>query len=405
VVLIYQRHHGSLSIEKERVLLIDLHIPGLASDSGGPSRSVLQLAESLNNLDETRVRLISQHLTDQQSLVPLGLESFISSKATSKVDLFFGLAGCRGLKMAWLDKQPDIVHINGLWHLFCHWSAVQAKSRKIPFIIQTHGMLTKWALNWHPRRKKIASFLYQNNDLRFASGFVATSMQEAQSIRDFGLSQPIAIIPNGIVLPDYSLFNFGELLGGIKSKKVLFLGRIHPVKGLENLLEAWAKVAIEGWTLQIAGPGDRSYINSLLHCAKKMGIQHEVEFLGPVTDAHKPDLFSKADLLVLPSFSENFGVVVAEALSYGLPVITTTGTPWAELHDYQSGWCVKPTVEGLSYALNEAMVNDQNLYASMRRNAISHAKNFQWDSLARQMRDFYSALLQDRPFPKNVIID
>ena len=86
-------------------------------------------------------------------------------------------------------------------------------------------------------------------------------------------------------------------------------------------------------------------------------------------------------------------------------MITTTGTPWTELHDYQSGWCVEPTVVGLSCALNEAMLSDEHQYALMRRNAISHAKNFQWDSLARQMRDFYSATLKERPFPKNVMIN
>lgn len=386
-------------------MLIDLHIPGLASDSGGPSRSVVQLAESLNDLNETHVRLISQHLSSQQSLTPVGLKDFISSKAKSKADLLFGLAGCRGLKRAWQESQPDIVHINGLWHLFCHFSALQSRSRKIPYIIQTHGMLSPWALNWHPFRKNIASLLYQKNDLRFASGFVATSMQEAQSIRDFGLRQPIAIIPNGIVLPERSVFNFEESLGRLKNKKFLFLGRIHPVKGLENLLEAWAKVAIAGWALQIAGPGDRNYLSSLVDRAKKLNIQHDVEFSGPVSDTNKPDLFSKTDFLVLPSFSENFGVVVAEALSYGLPVITTTGTPWENLHDHHSGWCVEPTVEGLSGALKEAILADNYQYASMRKNAFSHAKNFEWDSLARRMRDFYSALLGESAFSKNVIIN
>jgi len=386
-------------------VLIDLHIPGLASDSGGPSRSVVQFAESLNDLNETDVRLISQHLPNQHSLTPVGLERFISSEAKSRADLSLGLAGCRGLKRVWLDKQPDIVHINGLWHLFCHCGALKARSRKIPYVIQTHGMLSPWALNWHPLRKKLASLIYQNNDLRFASGFVATSMQEAQSIRDFGLSQPIAIVPNGIVLPERSVFNFEQSLGRKTNKKVLFLGRIHPVKGLENLLEAWTKVAIAGWTLQIAGPGDRNYLSGLVDRTKKLNIQHDVEFSGPVTDKNKPDLFSKADLLVLPSFSENFGVVVAEALSYGLPVITTTGTPWKNLHDHHSGWCVEPTVEGLSAALKEAMLADEHQYASMRRNAFSHAKDFEWDSLARQMRDFYSVLLGESTFSKNVIIN
>jgi glycosyltransferase involved in cell wall biosynthesis len=239
----------------------------------------------------------------------------------------------------------------------------------------------------------------------FASGFIATSMHEAKSIRDFGLNQPIAIIPNGVVLPHSSHSKFEVSLDKSRRKKILFLGRVHPVKGLENLLEAWAQTSIKGWTLQIAGPGDQNYINSLLHRAKKLSIQQKVEFIGPVPDANKENLFNNVDLFVLPSFSENFGVVVAEALSYGLPVITTTGTPWAELHDHQSGWCVEPTVAGLGYALNEAMVIGGHQYASMRRNAISHAKNFEWGPLARQTRHFYSAILREKPFSKNVIID
>ena len=162
-----------------------------------------------------------------------------------------------------------------------------------------------------------------------------------------GFDNPISIIPNGIDLTEYK-----QVKTFYGTKKIVFLSRIHPKKGIELLLEAWRTMDTKGWTLEIAGNGEPTYINILIKAAKDLG---NVFFVGPYYEEAKWDFLRSADVLVLPSYSENFGIVVAEALAVGVPVITTQDTPWKDLETYKCGWWIQLSVSNLKYALVKAM--------------------------------------------------
>jgi glycosyltransferase involved in cell wall biosynthesis len=285
-------------------------------------------------------------------------------------------------------EQPDIIHIHALWSLFSHAGVRYAQQRKIPYIISAHGMLSPWALKHKWLKKKIAWWLYQGRDLEGASMFHVTAECEIKWLRDRGFKQPCVLAPLGSDIPE---------LSPAKSpspdiKTVLFVGRIYPVKGLMNLVRAWAevkptslratpsqgssKVGLETgnwklenreseshtnaqtnsrtdellpWQLVIAGPDQAGHKAEVVAEAKRLGLRVEdsttnalmhshiselppdLIFIGPVFDKDKENLYAQADLFVLPSYSENFGAVVIEALAHGCPVITTKGTPWSEL--------------------------------------------------------------------------
>src|SRR6185503_9480318 len=148
--------------------------------------------------------------------------------------------------------------------------------------------------------------------------------EEAQHIRDLGLRQPVAIIPNGVEIPD----EIPARPRGKSPRTALFLGRIHPIKGLLNLVYAWAETSPPGWHMVIAGPDDTGYRAEVEQAIKRAGLTDHFSFAGPVAGEAKATLYRQADLFILPSHTENFGLSIAEALTYGVPVITTKGTPW-----------------------------------------------------------------------------
>jgi glycosyltransferase involved in cell wall biosynthesis len=209
-------------------------------------------------------------------------------------------------------------------------------------------MLEPWILARNPWKKKLALWLFQNKTIRKAHHLHATAQMEADNIRKSGFTNPISIIPNGIDLSEIKAVktNYG-------TKKMVFLSRIHPKKGIELLLEAWRKLDSKEWTLEIAGDGDPSYVETLKKSASDL---KEVRFTGPQYGEAKWDCIRSADVMVLPTFSENFGIVVAEALAVGVPVLTTKGTPWEDLEIHQCGWWIELSIANLKNAL-ENLVN------------------------------------------------
>jgi glycosyltransferase involved in cell wall biosynthesis len=138
-------------------------------------------------------------------------------------------------------------------------------------------------------------------------------------------------------------------------RRLLFLSRIHPVKGLVPLIEAWDQIRPAGWEVIVAGPDEEGHRSELERLLIRKRLQASFRFVGAADDAHKAQLFASADLFVLPSFSENFGLVVAEALSYGVPVLTTRGAPWEVLNRIGAGWWVDSGVAGVAQGLRIAL--------------------------------------------------
>jgi glycosyltransferase involved in cell wall biosynthesis len=224
--------------------------------------------------------------------------------------------------------------------------------------------------------------------------FHATSLAEYESIRGVGLRGPVAVIPNGIDIPDSET-------DGLRGKRVVFLSRIDPVKGVDTLLSAWASIAADfgDWELVIAGPLKGAYPDSMQALARELRAPR-VTFAGEVLGDAKRSLLSTASLFVLPSHSENFGMAVAEALAHGVPVITTTGTPWADISSHNCGWYIEPNHAALSETLRNALSQPLPALHEMGRNGHSWMqRNYSWGHIATMMHQTYEWLLQDAPRP------
>lgn len=180
-------------------------------------------------------------------------------------------------------------------------------------------------------KKRLALWLYQRKDLNSATCLHATSQSEVDNFRKIGLKSPFALIPNGIDVNNYPLKTEHCKR---EPRTILFLSRIHPIKGIQILLEAWYGInetQRRGWQVIIAGEGEKDYIYKLQNIIKMKYPKSNVSLVGPKYGKEKIKMYHQADVFILPTYSENFGMVIAEAMSCGVPVITTKGTPWEVL--------------------------------------------------------------------------
>ncbi len=306
-----------------------------------------------------------------------------------------------GLAKAVQDFQPHIVHQHGLWAYPSLVARRIAKRNRARVILSVHGMLTPWALRHSSLRKKAALWLYERNNLASADCIHVTSETEFKQVRAFGLGQPVAIIPHGIAIN--SARDARPADHGFRT--LLSLGRLHPIKGLDRLISAWARVSPSqlDWRLKIAGPSESGYQNTLMALCDRLGCSR-IDFVGALYGDEKVQAYSSADLFVLPSLSENFALTVPEALEQALPVIASSATPWSGLVDYQCGWWVEPEVDSLASTLNEAMRMPQAaLYEMGERGRVWMENDFTWGSVAGKMHVVYKWLAGCGPKPDCVI--
>ena len=233
----------------------------------------------------------------------------------------------------------------------------------------------------------------------------ATSAMEYRDIRQLGLKQPVAVIPNGIDIPELD----APIDNGIpnRPRRLLFLGRLHPIKGIEFLLNAWSTLQKRhpDWELVIAGKGEHSYVQSLHDMVKKLNLER-INFPGPVYGDAKRLLYCSSELFILPTETENFGMAIAEAQAHALPVITTHGAPWAGLVEKRSGWWVERTQQNIDDTLSVAMrMAPTALHDMGCRGREWMTTDFDWNSVARQMTSVYNWLHQGGEPPACVFVD
>ena len=291
----------------------------------------------------------------------------------------------------------DILHDNGIWLPHNHRLAEFAAERGIPRIVSTRGMLEPWAIKHKWWKKRLAWWLYQRRDLMRARCHHATGEKEAQNVQHLRLGVPICVIPNGVDIPR-------ECAGKPTARPrqanrtgqriALFMGRIYPVKGLPMLIEAWARIRPKGWVLEIAGPDEAGHRAELERAVSAAHLTKLVSFIGSVDGCAKEAAFHRADLFVLPSHSESFGMAIAEALAHGVPVLTTNAAPWPMLPSRGCGWCVDTTMDAIAEGLRQATSEDaETLHAMGVEGRTFVSAEFGWKRVATQFVTAYEKLL------------
>ncbi|MCH8540767.1 MAG: glycosyltransferase [Opitutales bacterium] len=299
------------------------------------------------------------------------------------------------LKSIHKEKPIDIVNIHGIWSPSDWVTFYSAKKLRIPVIWSTHGMLAKDALRFSYWKKKIVFFLFLKGLLKKTEAFHATSELEANIIKGSGYTQPILIGPPGI---SQKLVN--EKTEFSKPKTLLFLSRIHPIKNLSSLIKAWGQVDTKDWQLLIVGPDEEEEASRIAETIREKNL-HNILIRGPAYEEEKQNILRQASAFVLPSFTENFGIVVIEALAKGLPVITTTGCPWEELESHGCGWWVKADPDNLSLALSTLFnLSDSELKEYSDKAVGLVRKNYLWPKISENMLSFYRELLRNRSSQK-----
>lgn len=440
-----------------------LHVVALIQAStGGPAVSVTRLASEQAKLghEVTLACLDYPHLGPQVAASGVRVVSVRGN--------FFAVRGrgwCPRFRRVLMKEaaKADIVHNHGLWmwpNAYAREAAVAAGN---PLIISPRGMLEAWSLGRSKLRKAVAWRLFERKNLQSAAMFHATAESEAESMREASKrlrdqetkrprdqettkEVPIVVAPNGVDLPDLARRPGREALEEkfpeLKFRPwVVFMSRLHPKKGVDVLLRAWARqnVVHGAWSIEhgegegrrgerpkdqepersrtadspkangamlsrgqtkdlpvliLAGSDLIGYRREVEKMVRELGVQDSVVITGELQGEMKDALLANTEVFVLPSYSENFGIVVAEAMAWGRPVIASTGTPWQEVAEVGAGWWVEPEEEPLAKALAEAMgKSPEELEEVGSRGRALVAERYGWSVPALRLLAAYEDLL------------
>lgn len=289
----------------------------------------------------------------------------------------------------------DIIHIHGIWRPCMHKFVVAARKFKKPIVWSLHGMLSPWAMKFKRWKKLPVWWLWQKRDLKHAAVLHVTSEIEKVWVVSCGFTNRIEEVPLGVSISEK------ECLRNHSRKTLLFVGRINPIKGLENLIRAWSdcfEIAVKNdWQLRLVGICGSDYQKKLQMLASSFGAGSNVSFPGPKYDEELMAEYGNADALVLPSFTENFGGVVVDAMAVGLPVITSRGTPWRIVEERRCGWWVDNRPESLSRVIQELIAMPERERCSMGSRARQLAvEKYSWTAVARSVASIYASVFENK---------
>ncbi len=375
---------------------------------GGFFYSVRRLAQQLN-VDAVTVKVFTLRDPDTERDRP----------AWTGVDVFAGnvlgpaaFGYCPELLRLLEQERPDLVHLHGLWmypSVAC-WRWGRGNDRR--YVVSPRGMLDPWALRNSAWKKRLAAWAYENANLRGAACIHALCDSELQAIRTYGLRNPVAVVPNGVDLPRQQVSKptrwEADLPDG--AKVLLYLGRLHPKKGLPNLLRAWRLSARERgsskWRLVIAGWDQGGHEAELRRLAEELCIAETVVFAGPQFGEDKAASFHRATAFVLPSFSEGLPVAVLEAWAHGLPVVMTPQCNLPEGLAAGAAVQVDPEPASIAAGLWELFrMSDAEREAMGERGRRLVEERFSWPKIAQQMKAVYEWVLGGGPKPEWVQTD
>jgi glycosyltransferase involved in cell wall biosynthesis len=306
-----------------------------------------------------------------------------------------------------------VLHQHGIWPAFSRVTLRWRERLRRPTVVATHGSLDPEALGFSRWKKALAMRAYERRNLAGASCLHATAIGELDQLRNAGFRNPVAVLRNGV--PDAWLSSEGDAARfrsehGLPAdaRLLLYISRIHPHKGLMTLVDAFARSRrpLDGWDLVVAGPSyDAAYLDAVEKRIAGQGLSARIHIVGELRGAARRDAFAAAELMVLPSLSENFSLVVAEALGAGVPVIATRGAiAWEVLRTERIGWWVNPDLASLECALLAATSLSPAGLAEMggRGRALIH-RDYRWGPIARQTLELYSWLAGDSARPDFVV--
>jgi glycosyltransferase involved in cell wall biosynthesis len=377
---------------------------GLDPVNGGLFYSVPRLCEALAAAGaETTLLSVAGRESGQLAVYDKGYYNCRFAWDYARIPVLRRLRISRALTSALHDVAltADVIHSHGLWLMPNISAGRAAVGGPTPLIVSPRGMLAPAALAFSRWKKQVFWALLQGPVIRDAACIHVTSEQEYEEIRGFGLTNPVAIIPNGIDLPEAA---GPQIAAPAIERVVLSLGRIHPKKGLDRLVRAWSKVELRypGWRLRIAGPPEFGHDNELRALAASLRLTR-ISIEGPIYGEAKTAAYRDADVFVLPTLNENFGLTVAEALAAGTPVISTIGAPWSGLEREGCGWWIEHGIEPLAAALANAMVLPREVLKAMGDKGREWmARDFSWDCVARDMLDVYLWLTRGAEPPPTI---
>jgi glycosyltransferase involved in cell wall biosynthesis len=370
-------------------------IPAVARRYGGPSVAVIEMCRALNQQGVETLVVATDADGPGRLGVPLGLPmSYGGVRA-----VFFRRVTSESFKYSpalarWLRAHAgtfDLVHIHALMSHACVAAVRAAQAAGVPYVLRTLGTLDRWSLAQKSVKKRLFMARWGRSMLRGAAAVQATGYEELRALReDWGIAR-VALIPLGV---DDSVFaDSDEPAEPADPPYVTCVSRLHPVKGVELLIDAFARVTaadpLGRWHLKIAGDGDRAYLGRLRSLAGRSSAAGRIEFLGWVDGAPKTDLLRRASLFALMSRHENFGISVVEAMARGVPVVVSREVQLAHwIEEAGAGWTVPLDPAAIDAALGAALSDAQ----ARRRNGqagLALARRWRWPIVAGQLTELY----------------
>lgn len=380
----------------------------LSRRGGGVSEVALRLSQNLIKLQGVSVEafgLQDDQIKNDKDLwrpIPVNISNVIGPASIGYSPKLLASLKASG---------ADLIHLHGLWQ----YPSLACAKAKLPYLTTIHGMLDQWAVKNSGFKKQVAGFLYEKSALKKANCLQAFTLQEYNDIRNYGLKNPVCIIPNGVDIPEdvnrlESLTPPWKKIVGKETKSLLYLGRLHKKKGLTNLIKAWRTLhemdKAKDWRLVVAGWDQLGYEAELKELVRTFEIAHLVHFIGPQFNSDKHLSFLHADGFILPSYSEGLPMAVLEAWSYKLPVLMTKHCNLPEGFEANAAIEISPTVESITNGLIQFFSKTQEEAIQMGINGKTLvSKKFSWASVSKQLYEVYRWILQDTEKPETIITD
>lgn len=377
-------------------------IGGLGVKGGGPTTCTYDLIASVNNASSSvHIDILTPEITSANDRIIGNGEPWIK---TFPNDYLTPLAFSKNVLRFLRQSTYDFYHTNGLWMHINHATCLEARRKNRPYIITPHGMLYRTALRRSSWKKWPLRKLWFDKDIHKASCIHATCKPEMEEIRKYGYRGPIAVIGNPVRIPDFTKDIIENRASYHKTKGIVslgFLGRLHPIKRIENIIRALAIESAQDVHLTIMGSGDKVYEDFLHSETKRLRLEKRVHFLGFINGQDKYEHLARFDCLFVPSDMENFGMIVPEALIVGTPVMASFGTPWESLNSEKCGWWTDNSPESIASVIERltSLSNDEKLaMGQLGRNYI--LREFAAETISNQMTNLYLWLNGDTIQPQ-----